>query len=556
MALLPRFSARSWQPWTLSDVDDWLSRLLVGGGTSKAGASVSEDTALTLSGVYACVRVLSGTIASLPFIVLRRRPEGGKERAPDHHLYPLLHDRASDEMTAFEYRETTMVHLLLWGNAYTFKVHDRLGRVAALYPIHPARVAVARPVPGEPLEYRVRISDGTERVYGPRNIMHLRLMSTDGMVGRSVISLAREDCGLALAEREFGARWFGEGAHPSGIIEHEATLSPEARREFKEEVRRKYAGLGKSHGLMVLEKGLKFHPVTVPPEDSQFLESRKFSLSEICRWFRVPAHLVNDLDRATNNNVEELNRDFVRYVVREHCVRLEQAVLHSLFPEADRASYFAEFNLDGILRGDPKARAEVFAIMWEHGALTSNEWRGKENLNPLGSAADTTFLPLNMAPADRVASGEALADKDVKGPGDVNRSRAREAFRVLLEAEARRVLRREEQDVCAAVKRFAADPVALEARVEAIAADIRRFAAENVGRVARAAARALGVRPEPDILALLESQATLQKGGVIALLATPDPLAALDRHYEARRCSWPAELADSILNALDYVEVR
>jgi len=416
---MPRLNLR-WKAQGISDLDRWIEGGSGAGGFANAGPYVDEDTALTLSAVWACLRVLSGTVASLPLPVLRRIPEGGKERAPKHHLYRLLHDRANDEMTAFECREILMVSLLLWGNGYLFKQHDQGGRVIGLYPIHPNRVSVSRPAAGAPLQYAIDMGSGEKRVYGSRNILHVRLMSADGVTGRSIVSLAREDYGLALAERQYGARWFGQGGHPSGIVEYEQTLSPDGRKHWKEQFTEKYGGLGREHGILLLEKGLKFHQITIPPEDSQFLGSRKFSLNEVARWFGVPPHLIGDLERSTNNNIEEQNRDFVRYNIREHCARLEEVFHWSLFPEADREEYFAEFVLDGLLRGDPKARAQMLGMMHDRAVLNGDEWRSLENMNPMPGGMGKVYLaPLNKAPLEKVISGEAKPSS-AKNPPDVS----------------------------------------------------------------------------------------------------------------------------------------
>lgn len=282
---------------TLANPAQWLIDWFSGGGASHAGVTVNETTALNVTTVYACVRILAETVASLPLPVYRRLPGGGKERAQDHYLYSLLHDQPNPEMTSLELREALMGHMALWGNAYAEIERDNAGRAIGLWPLRPDRMTVRR-VNGA-LAYEYQVPNGAKVALAPGQVLHLRGLSPDGIIGYSPIRLAREAIGLALATEEFGARFFGDGAHPGGIVEYPGKLSRQQIEEYKQSVTKAYAGLGKAHRLMVLEEGLKYTQVGIPPDDAQFLQTRRFQVEEIARFFRIPPHMLADLERAT-----------------------------------------------------------------------------------------------------------------------------------------------------------------------------------------------------------------------------------------------------------------
>lgn len=272
---------------------------------SATGVKVTPKTALQSAAVYACVRVLAESVASLPLHVYRRRDGRGKDKARDYFLYPLLHSAPNEEMTSFEFRETLMGHLTLWGNAYAEIVYDNAGRARALWPLRPDRMRLER-VRGE-LVYIYDLYGGlseTERippvkVFAPQRIMHLRGLGGNGLQGYSVIRYHRESIGLDLATREFGGRFFGNDARPGGILEHPGVLSDEAHKRLRSSWESRHQGLDKSHRIAILEEGMKYDEIGMPLEDAQFLETRKYQRSEIAGLFRVPPHMIGDLERAT-----------------------------------------------------------------------------------------------------------------------------------------------------------------------------------------------------------------------------------------------------------------
>ena len=320
---------------------------------------VSPSTALQVTAVFACVRILAETVAGLPLHVYRRLENGGKARAPDHYLYSLLHYLPNPEMTSFEFREVMMGHVCTWGNAYAEIEFDRAGRVRALWPLRPDRMTVKR-VNGR-LQYIYKLSKPdsqgrTEITLRDEQVFHVHGLGSDGIVGYSPIHLARQAVGLALAAEEFGARFFGNDARPGVVLEHPGQLGDEAHKRLRESWESRHGGLDKSHRVAILEEGLKVHEIGLPPEDAQFLQTRKFQVSEIARMFRIPPHMIADLERATFSNIEHQSLEFVIHTIRPWLVRWEQEIYRSLLTPQERKTYFAEFLVDGLLRGDIKSR--------------------------------------------------------------------------------------------------------------------------------------------------------------------------------------------------------
>lgn len=377
---------------------DWLLGLdLDTGYGSNAGVNVNEYNAMQVSAVYACVRVLSETIASLP-LPLYRRLERGKEKATYHPLYFLLHDMPNPDMTSFTFRETLMSHLLLWGNAYAQVIRNGKGNISELWPLLPDRMSVERDLISGQLVYKYS-KDGQQILLKQEEVLHIPGLGFDGIKGYSPIHMAREAIGLALATEEFGSRFFANGARPGGVLEHPGVVKdPEKLRKSWEEV---YKGVKNSHKIAVLEEGMKYHEIGIPPEDAQFLETRKFQLNEICRIFRVPPHLVGDLERATFSNIEHQSIEFVVHTVRPWLVRWEQAITKCLLREGERKIYFPKFTVDGLLRGDFKARMEGYAIGRQNGWLSANDIRELEDMNPIPEeqGGDIYLVNGNMIPA-------------------------------------------------------------------------------------------------------------------------------------------------------------
>jgi HK97 family phage portal protein len=364
------------------------------GTASASGASVTTPTAMRVAAVYSCVRVIAETIASLPLHMYRRLPNG-KERAVDHPLYRLLHSDPNPWQTAFEFREMMQAHLCLRGNAYAVISWDGDRIVRELLPIHPDRVQVTQR-PDMSLVYEIATAQGAAVAFPQDEILHLRGLSTDGISGRSVLSDAREVIGVAAATQDYAARLFANDATPGVIIKHPNRLGADAAKNLKASWDAAFSGSSNARRTAVLEEGMSIDRLSMTADDSQFLETRKFTRSEIAGIFRVPPHLIGDLDRATFSNIEHMGIDFVTHCIRPWLVRWEQALTKALVvaPQA----YFPEFNVDALLRGDIKSRYEAYAVGRNWGWLSANDIRSLENLNPVDDG-DEYLQPLNMVRA-------------------------------------------------------------------------------------------------------------------------------------------------------------
>lgn len=363
------------------------------GVQSSAGIGVTADSAVRFMAVWACIRVISEDVASLP-LPMYRRLRRGKARAPDHPLYAVLHDSPNPELTSFQWRETLQAHLLLYGNAYS-EIVRKNGWPSQLWPIHPSRVSVRRNRETSALEYDISPVMGA-RVRLPKDrILHIPGLSLDGVTGVSPISVGRDAIGLGMASQEFASGFFARGARPSIILEHPGALSQEAHDRVKADFEEHQTGLSNSQRVALLEEGMKANAsLMMPLEDAQFIENRKMSIEEIARLFRVQPHKIGHLERSTFNNIEHLGIDHVVSTIRPWLVRWEQAIAMQLVPEEERAQFFAEFVVDGLLRGDSKGRSDFYKALWEIGVLSPNDIRELENMNPVKDG-DTYYVPLN-----------------------------------------------------------------------------------------------------------------------------------------------------------------
>lgn len=347
-------------------------------GGSASGKAVNERTAMQITSVYACVRILAESIASLPLHVYQYKSDGGKERVATHPLYYLLHDEPNPEMTSFVFRETLMSHLLLWGNAYAQIIRNGRGDVVALYPLLPNRIFVDRDKSGS-IFYTYQSDNGVVKLRRD-DVLHIPGLGFDGLIGYSPIAMAKNAIGIAIATEEFGATFFANGANPGGILEHPGTLKPEARDNLRESWSSQFGGTN-SHKMAILEDGLKFQQISIPPDQAQFLETRKFQINEIARIFRIPPHMIGDLEKSSFSNIEQQSLEFVKYTLDPWVTRWEQSMQQSLILPSEKRKLFVKFNLDGLLRGDYKSRTQGYAIARQNGWMSANDIRELENLN-------------------------------------------------------------------------------------------------------------------------------------------------------------------------------
>lgn len=390
------------------------------GGTT-SGKPVNEYTAMQMTAVYSCVRILAEAVAGLPLHLYKYNASGGKEKALSHPLYFVLHDEPNPEMSSFVFRETLMTHLLLWGNAYAQIIRNGKGEVIALYPLMPNRMSVDRDSSGALYYTYTRYSDEAPTMNGmtvilrPSDVFHIPGLGFDGLVGYSPIAMAKNAIGMAIACEEYGAKFFANGAAPGGVLEHPGTIKDPQK--VRDSWNAAYQGSSNSHRVAVLEEGMKYQPIGISPEQAQFLETRKFQINEIARIFRVPPHMVGDLEKSSFSNIEQQSLEFVKYTLDPWVIRWEQAISRALLRPDEKKLYFAKFNVDGLLRGDYVSRMNGYATARQNGWMSANDIRELENLDqiPPELGGDLYLINGNMtklADAGIFANREGLEGKN------------------------------------------------------------------------------------------------------------------------------------------------
>ena len=373
-------------------------------GRTTSGKPVNERTAMQTTAVYACVRILAEAVASLPLHVYEYQDDGGKKLVHDHPLYYLLHDEPNPEMSSFVFRETLMTHLLLWGNAYAQIIRNGKNEIVALYPLMPNKMSVDRDENGRLYYTYYRGSDEAIKnkefavTLQPSDVLHIPGLGFDGLVGYSPIAMAKNAIGMAIACEEYGAKFFANGAAPGGVLEHPGTIKDPQR--VRESWQSTFGGSGNANKIAVLEEGMKYTPIGISPEQAQFLETRKFQINEIARIFRVPPHMVGDLEKSSFSNIEQQSLEFVKYTLDPWVIRWEQSIQRSLLSRDEKAAYFVKFNLEGLLRGDYQSRMNGYAIGRQNGWMSANDIRELENLDriPAEDGGDLYLINGNMLP--------------------------------------------------------------------------------------------------------------------------------------------------------------
>lgn len=389
-------------------------------GNSTSGKRVNERSSMQMTAVYSCVRILSEAVASLPLLVYEQS-DSHSQRARDHPLYFLLHDEPNPEMTSFIFRETLMTHLLLWGNAYAQIIRNGKGEVVALYPLMPDRMKVDRDEDGQ-LFYEYQVSKanpsintantaGTVRLH-PQDVLHIPGLGFDGLVGYSPIAMAKNAIGMAIACEEYGAKFFAHGAAPSGVLEHPGVLKDPSK--LRDSWQATFGGSANSGKVAVLEEGVKYTPISIAPEQAQFLETRKFQINEIARIFRIPPHMVGDLEKSSFSNIEQQSLEFVKYTLDPWVSRWEQAMTKILLTPEEKKKYTIKFNVDGLLRGDYQSRMNGYAIARQNGWMSANDIRRLEELDPIPEEAGGNLYLVNgnMLPLQQAGSFYSGKEED------------------------------------------------------------------------------------------------------------------------------------------------
>lgn len=400
------------QAATTRDRAGWFVEWAQGGTDTVSGEKIGNENALAIATVFACINNISTDIAKLPVKVFQKK---GNRRVEldDHPLRRILDKHPNPEMTSMDYRQASTAHALGWGNGYSEIQRYTDGSIAGLYPLKPGKITIKRDDKSKRLFYEIFTDDGYRVDVWAENILHVHGLGFDGLQGYNVIRYARESLGLAKATEKFGASFFGNGTVPGGFLEHPKNLSPESQKNLINSLEGRYQGASKAHRIAVLEEGMKFTQNTIPPEESQFLETRQFSVPEICRWFRMPPHKVADLTRSTFSNIEEQNIDYVTDTLTPWLRRWEQAIWMRLLSEEEKnAGVYVEHVTEALLKGNIQGRYGAYQIAIGNNNnpafMTVNEVRDRENLNPV-PGGDELFTPASKE-AGIVGPDEAVID--------------------------------------------------------------------------------------------------------------------------------------------------
>jgi len=459
-----RTDSQNPSPWLL----DWFA-----GRRTEAGPRVNPKTAMGLSAYFGCLRNISEDIGKLPLKVYRRLKPRGKELAPEHPAYSLLHDAPNADMSAMSFRETLTAHAMGWGGGFAEIPRTGRGQPGGLNLIHPSRVTMGRDA-DKKLVYDVRSNDlGADVVrLQQHQVFHIHGLGSVGTSGFSLSVLGAQAIGLGLAVEQFGARFFRNDARPGGVLEHPGALKDTAWAHLRESWSEQYAGAEQSHKPAILEEGMKWNTVGIPPEEAQFLETRQFQIEDIARWFRMPPHKIQHLLRATFTNIESQAIEYVGDTLEPWATRWEQEIQRKLFTPAEQNIYFAEHLFKGLLRGDQVKRSIFYGKMFGMGAMSQNDIREAENDNPIGPEGDVYYIPLNMQPAGGDVAIAAEKPKALETRAEL----ASQAIYGVFEQAAARVITKEVKAAERAAGKYAEEP-------EAFGAWARKFYAEHVGYI-------------------------------------------------------------------------
>lgn len=550
MGILSKMEQRA----SLSNPPSWMFKAF-GVTDSGTGIAVNEDTALGSTAIWAAVRIISETVASVPLGVFERREDDGRDIRRDHPTHRILHSSPNPMLTAMEFREMQMANLLLAGNSYAEIVRDGAGRVAELWPIWPQRVEIQ--AQDDRVLYRITVPGGKDEFLKPHEMLHIRGMSRGGLAGLDPIATTAESVGFTLALEKFMAMFFGNSARPGGVLQHPGKMSEDAQKRFKEGWESAHRGLDNSHRVAILEEGMTWAQQGVSPEQAQTIESRKFQVTEVARIFNLPPHLLRDLERATFSNIEQQSIEFVTYTVRPWAVRLEQRYDKQLISEREQEKLFTKHILEGLLRGDIKSRFESYSIARNGGWLSANDIRALEDQNPIPDG-DTYLVQGAMIPvadAGTDANAARMEQRTEKRTMQ-DRETVRDAYTDIFQDVADKVVRKEVNALRRAVKKH----------IRAVG-DLQVFMAEfyegHAEEVSKAFARSL-----LSLSKIMQGQAANEVGGEVGLT---DPVKEFTQEYadslgrkwdassvgqleEIIRDTDPAELEAAMLQRLDEWE--
>lgn len=525
-----------------SNPDKWLIQALYGApDPGPTGVTVTEDSALSATAIWAGVRIISETLAMLPLKLYERVDERSKRPARSSDLYRLMHDAPNPEQTSFEFREMQQGFLLLWGNCYAQKMVNARGEVSELWPLVPWRVTPIRTA-SNAMAYRVRLpgDDRREVVLSADDILHVRGFSSNGFLGDNVVEKFRNSIGLSLAAEEFGGRFFGNGLAASGGLKHPGKLGPEGRKNLRDSFTERHGGVSKSHRLMILEEGLEWFQMSTDPEKAQALETRKFQVTEVARILNLPPHLLKDLERATFTNIEHQGQEFVTYSMQPWLTRWEQRLNRSLILPSQREQYFFKFEVGGLLRGDSAARSAFYASMFNTGVYSINDIREKEDDEPV-EGGDQRFVPLNMAPleqASQLLAAPPAVDPVAEPEPRAIRPTPRIALEPVVRAEVDRIVRRQSKAIRGAARK---GPQEFRAWADEFFEREVEVVVESLTPAATSLAALTGTQLDVRAFSSIDTAQALE--AVRRALAAPEDLEA---RVGALADAWEAERAEAV----------
>lgn len=368
---------------------------------TNSGLMINDETVFQVSAFWDCVKILSEDVATLP-LVLYKRLEKGKTKAENHNLFKIINYKPNEEMLIINFLEMLMTNVLLWGNAYVQKIYNKKGEIIEIYPLYSRYMEIKRDKNNN-LYFRYN-EPGNEKDFDKEQIINITGLTMDGITGLSILKYARESLGLTMATEKFGASFFGSGSKPGGVLE----LPENGRCKDKDQVRAEwnklYQGIGNANRIAILEGGMKYKPVGIPPEDAQFLQTRQFQIPEVCRWFRMPPHKIADLSNATFSNIEHQGIEYVSNTLRPWLVRFEKSFEAGLLNQKEIKKYFIQFSVDALLRGDFNTRMQGYATARQNGWINADEIREKEDMNPMpeGEGGEKYLVNGNMIPINEI----------------------------------------------------------------------------------------------------------------------------------------------------------
>lgn len=472
------------------------------------GIAVTENTALGSTAIWAGVRIISESIASIPLGVFERRDDDGRDIRRDHLLHRILHNSPNPMLTALEFREMQMMNLLLSGNSYAEIVRNGAGRVAELWPLWPHRVKV-QAHDGKVL-YRVSVPNGKEVFLKPDQVLHVRGASRGGLVGLDPIATNAQSVGLSLSLQKFQSKFFANSARPGGVLEHPGAMSEDAQKRFKKAWEDSHRGLDQAHRVAILEEGMTWKQMGISPEQAQTIEARKFQLGETARLLNMPPHLLRDLERATFSNIEQQSIEFVSYTIRPWAVRLEQRYDMQTLTAKEQERFFTKHILEGLLRGDMKSRFEAYAIARNGGWMSANDIRRIEDQNPIPDG-DVYIVQGAMIPIADAGSGQDTNSARMVQRGERRTVQEREVIRdsytEIFRDVADRIVKKEVNAITRAVKKFLGQRTEAEFR-----AWMDEFYDGHAEEVADAFSRSL-----LSLAGIMQGQAVADVGGEIGL---------------------------------------